>query len=239
MSIGFARNFCHLYLVQDPKTEKWLYLGPGISNIEDDSEDETDDTAYYDSAGAQPEDVTGTKVGFSVEGHRFYGDPAQDFISNLKYGIGDERVVNLRRIAPDGSRLDGPVTLKDIKDGGGEANEKGTFECGMTYRQMPTYTPPQSTAMPETISFDEGPLTLQAGETMDLTTKIKVEPEGATPNCVFSLDDESMEAAKATVDAYGILTAKDQGTVKVTAKCVSKPSATATAEITISASEAP
>lgn len=238
MSIGFARNFSHLYLVADPKDEKYMYLGPGISTIDDDSEDETDDTAYYDSGGAQPEDVTGAKIAYSVEGNRYYGDPAQDFIASKKYTVGDERVVLLRHIAPDGSRLDGLVTLKDIKDGGGEANDKGTFECGMTYRQMPTYTPPESEDMPEGISFDEGPLTLQAGETMDLTEKIKVEPEGATPNCVFSLDDESMEAAKATVDAYGILTAKDQGTVKVTAKCVSKPSASATAEITISASEA-
>lgn len=237
MSIGFARNFTHVYEVQDPKTGQWMYLGPGISNISDNSDDETDDTAYYDSQGAQPEDVTGSKVGYTVEGHRYHGDPAQDFIASKKYTVGDDRIVPLRHIAPDGSMLTGQVTLLNIKDGGGEANEKGEFGCDMTYRSMPTFTPPQSKDMPESISFEEE-LTVEVGQTLDLSTKLKVEPEGATPNAVFALADESMDMAEeggtAMVDAAGILTAKKAGKVKVTAKCVSKPSATATAEVTIS-----
>lgn len=232
MSIGFANNYTHLHLIKDDKGQ-WLYLGQGISTVEWENEDTTDDTAYYNSGGAQPEDVTGVKVGATVSGHRYYGDPAQDYVASLVTKIGDARVTDLRRIAPDGSMLEGPITVKDIVDGGGEANEKGTFEFGFTYREMPKYVGPQSTDMPETISFEE-PLTVKAGETLDLATKVKVTPEGATPNCVFAVDDDSLEEAKAIVDAAGILTAKTEGTIKVTAKCVSKPAVTATAEVTIS-----
>ena len=241
MSIGFARNFTFLDLIQDPITKMWLYLGPGVSTIDDDSDDETDDTSYYDSKGAQPEDVIGTKIAYAVSGHRYFGDPAQDLICSLKYVIGDERVLNFRRIAPDGSMIEGPVTVTAIKDGGGDANEKGTFECTLTFREMPTYVPPKSKVMPSSISFEEQ---LQVAEngTLDLSKKIKVEPDGATPNCVFALSDESMdveaEGGTATIDAAGVLHATKQGKVSITAKAVSKPSITASAEITIQASEA-
>ena len=231
MSIGFANNYTHLYLIKD-HGGRWLYLGQGISEISPDNEDTTDDTAYYHSRGAQPEDVIGTKISYSVSGHRFYGDPAQDFVAGIVTTIGQGRVTDLLHIAPDGSRLEGPITIKDIKPDGGEANDKGTFEFGFTFREMPSYTPPQSEAMPETVAFDEIS-DVKAGQTIDLREKIKVTPDGATPNCVFALDDESLDSNLAMIDAAGILHAKGEGTIKVTAKCVSKPSANATAEIVI------
>lgn len=231
MSIGFANNYTHLYLIKD-HNGNWLYLGQGISEISPDNEDTTDDTAYYNSRGAQPEDVIGTKISYSVSGHRYYGDPAQDFIASLMTTIGQGRVTDLLHVSPDGSQLEGPITIKDIKPDGGEANEKGTFEFGYTFREMPNYTEPQSKDMPDSVSFDEIS-DVKAGDIIDLREKIKVMPEGATPNCVFALDDDSLDQSLAMIDAAGILHAKSEGTIKVTAKCVSKPSANATAEIVI------
>lgn len=239
MSIGFASNYTRLHFITDDKGNN-LYLGQGISTIEADNEDETDDTAYYNSGGAQPNDVIGTKIASTVSGHRFYGDPAQDYIGSLETEIGDKRVTTYTRIAPDGSKLVGPATITDIVNGGGDANDKGTFECALTYREMPTFIPASSKNMPTGIKFAEQ-IEVKAGETLDLTTKITVEPSDATPNCVFALDDDSLDlegdGGTASLDDAGILTGIKEGTVKVTAKCISKPSITATTEVTVKSAE--
>lgn len=237
MSLGFQNNYTLLHFIEDDQG-RLLYLGQGISEIAPDNEDETDDTGYYNSGGAKPEDIIGTKIGSTVTGHRYYGDAAQDYVASLETKIGAARVSRIVRIMPDGSKIDGPVTIKDIVPTGGEALAKGTFEFAYVYREMPSFTPPQTTNMPDSVAFQEDPITVAVGESLDLSSKIVVTPTDATPNCVFAVDDESLEDDLAMVDAAGNLIAKKPGTIRVTAKCVSKPAATCTTEITITG-EAP
>lgn len=232
-NLGFAPNYAHLHFIKDPETNESFYLGPGISNIEPDNEDETSEDAYYDGGGAQRKDVTGATLADKFTGHRFYGDPAQDYIASKKFEIGSGREVIHTHISPDGSRVEGPATLTDIVDHGGDANGKGTFECVVTYSEKPSLTEPNASDLPTAIEFEQVD-NVKVGDVVDLASKIKVTPETAAANCVFALDTETMEKEAATVDAAGRLVAKQEGSIKVTAKCVAKPAATATTTITVS-----
>ena len=228
MDIGFASNYTNLHLIDttpngDERT--WAYIGPGITSIETDNEDTTDDTAYYDGGGAASEDVTGVSLGYKIEGDRKFGDPAQDFIAGLVYETGEGRKTNYKRIAPDGRTVEGRVTVKDIVAEGGEANDKNNFEATVKFDGLPTVGEPTKTELPESVTLSA--ISVAAGNTTQASPTVT--PATASAVCVYAVEDDSI----ATVDAMGNVTGVRAGTTKITAKCIAKPSVNVTANVTV------
>ena len=54
---------------QEPAKEAWLKLAKYIETVSDESDEETDDTGFYDGDGTPEETVTSVVGGYSFEGN--------------------------------------------------------------------------------------------------------------------------------------------------------------------------
>lgn len=127
---------------QAPADEKFLRLAKNISTITDDTDEETDDKAFYDGDGTKEKKVVGISEAWKVEGNRDYEDPAQNLIASKKRKTGDDRKVWHRIIDSVEKTVTTEVaTLSDIKSGGGDAGDDEEFGCTITYNKIAKETP--------------------------------------------------------------------------------------------------
>lgn len=117
-----------------------LRIGSGITSVDPDSNEETDETYYYDGEGAAQRDVLGLMLLWGFEGHRDYNDPAQNYIFGLLTKTGMDRKTNFTITYPNGDKLEGVATISEIKDAGGDANSKGEIEFTLSFDGLPTFT---------------------------------------------------------------------------------------------------
>ncbi|MDM5191133.1 capsid protein [Bacillus hominis] len=121
-------------------TKKLERIAKGITSVDPDNNEETEETYYYDGGGAAERDITGFMMSYGFEGHRFYGDPAQDFIFSKLHKVGPDRKVDFEVTEPNGDKWSGKATLSEIKAPGGDANSKGEIEFTISFDGMPTFT---------------------------------------------------------------------------------------------------
>ncbi|MFA2694783.1 phage tail tube protein [Bacillus mycoides] len=137
----------HLYkfdidLSTGGSTAKWTRIAKGISSVDPDNNEESEENAYYDGGGASERSVIGFMMSYGFEGHREYSDPAQNYIMRLANKTGDARKIPFRVTEPDGGIFEGRATISDIKVPGGDANAKGEIEFTIAYDGVPEYTEP-------------------------------------------------------------------------------------------------
>lgn len=122
----------------EPAEEDYLELAKWISEVTDDTDEETDDTGFYDGDGTKETTVTGVSGAYSFSGFYDAEDPAQALVATKKYKIGDDRKVWHKIISADGKKQwTGIATLSDIKAGDGNATDYEAFGCKVTYNQLP------------------------------------------------------------------------------------------------------
>lgn len=127
----------------DPKNAKqepteWLELAKWISNIEDDTDEETDDTGYYDGDGNKETEVVSISESWTVEGTYDDEDPAQALIVSKKRKTGDGRKLWHKIVESNGKKQHvGVATATEIVGGGGDATEHEKFGCKLTYNGLP------------------------------------------------------------------------------------------------------
>lgn len=129
---------------QQPKTEpqEWLELAKWISTVEDDTDEETDDTAFYDGDGTKETTVTGVSGAYTFEGYYDAEDKAQKFIADKKFKTGDDRKVWHKVVSADGkTEWVAPATVSEIVAGSGEAGEYEAFECKIAFNTLPVERP--------------------------------------------------------------------------------------------------
>jgi hypothetical protein len=80
----------------------------GFSNIEPESNEETDQTAHLDGRGFATTTVMGGQLTFSFSGHRYYGDPVQDWIFEHMAMIDNNRETDFIWVEPNGRMYSGP-----------------------------------------------------------------------------------------------------------------------------------
>ena len=115
----------------------YVRLGKFISTITNNSEDEIEETAYYDGDGTVTSTVKGTKESFEFSGVYDPEDPGQKLIDGLKDKDGDGRVILLKVTDPEGNIEDGPATVTNIVTRGGEASDYAPFTCTITRNEKP------------------------------------------------------------------------------------------------------
>lgn len=118
-----------------------LVIAAGITSVDPDSNEETDESYYFDGGGAATVDVTGLQLSYAFEGHRDYEDAAQNHIYSLRTATGPQRKTMFEVTEPDGTVITGPATIHEIKAPGGDANSKGEIEFTITFDGLPTVTP--------------------------------------------------------------------------------------------------
>lgn len=121
-----------------PETEpEWKRLAKYISSVPDETDEETEDTAYYDGDGTPETDVMSVKKGFTFEGLRDPEDEAQNLVANREMTVGDDRKIMLKQVRPNGDVFQGRATATEIIVSGGDASEYQPFECTITWDRLP------------------------------------------------------------------------------------------------------
>ncbi|ANI94431.1 phage tail tube protein [Lactiplantibacillus plantarum] len=128
------------------KTITWLYLGDGITTGTPKYTDKKKSAAYYNGGGQERQTVTGVTSSYDISGDRSIGNPAQDDIADMKQKTGGLRERMFRKVQwvqeEDGSLTPNAIesgmgTFSDIDDGGGAADDNGSFKTTMTYNAAP------------------------------------------------------------------------------------------------------
>lgn len=138
----------HFVAPFDPKTpdtvpadEAFLRLAKYIETIDDDTDEETDDTGYYDGDGSVEETVTSVSGAYTASGSYDPDDPAQALIASKKYEIGDDRRIWHRVVESNGKKTFTQVAnLSGIKAGSGDATGYEEFEVKMKWIKKPIET---------------------------------------------------------------------------------------------------
>lgn len=128
--------------VTDPKVEPekstYLELAKWIEDIADDTDEQTTSTAYYDGDGTEETTVTAVKGTYTIKGTYDKEDPAMKYIADLKYKLGNDRLVWHKVVDADGkNQAVGIATVSDIKAGSGAAAEYEEFSCKISYNSIP------------------------------------------------------------------------------------------------------
>ncbi|OOZ76585.1 capsid protein [Bacillus cereus] len=131
--------------VSETSTAKYAVIAKGITSVDPDNNEESEETYYYDGGGAAERDITGFMMSYGFEGHRYYGDEAQDFIFKRVNQVGNARKSDFRVTEPNGDKWEGRCTISEIKNPGGDANSKGEIEFTISFDGVPTFTPAPST----------------------------------------------------------------------------------------------
>lgn len=127
---------------QAPEKTDFLRLAKNISSITDDTDEETDDKAFYDGDGTKEKKVVGISEAWKAEGIRDYDDPAQNLIASKKRKTGDDRKVWHKIVdSVEKTEVCEVATLSDIKSGGGDAGDDEEFGCTLTYNKIAKETP--------------------------------------------------------------------------------------------------
>ncbi|HER4594812.1 phage tail tube protein [Streptococcus pyogenes] len=128
--------------VKGEKTEvakdKFLELAKWIKDISDDTDEKTEDEAYYDGDGTEETTVVGVKGAYTFEGTYDPDDEAQKHIADMKYKTGDGRKVwHLIVSAHEKKQWLGVATVTEIIAGSGAAADFEAFGCKITYNSLP------------------------------------------------------------------------------------------------------
>ncbi|WP_342515491.1 phage tail protein [Sutcliffiella sp. FSL R7-0096] len=145
--MGKLKNAMRTHFVQEftpgqeePGTE-WLELATGISTIGDDTQEETEETAYYSGDGTPETEIISVAGAYTPEGHFFSDDPAQALIAGKKYKVGEGRKVWHKVVSSDGTKQwIGRATISSIVAGAGDASAYETFSCNIRFDQIPKET---------------------------------------------------------------------------------------------------
>lgn len=129
----------HVASLEEPTV--YNRLAKWVSNVTDDSDEETEDLGFYDGDGTPETDVISIKKTYTFEGMYDAEDEAMAFIAGLEFETGEARKIMFKQVRTDGTTYEGPATVTSIKVTGGEATEYATFECAISWDKKPTATP--------------------------------------------------------------------------------------------------
>lgn len=128
------------YFVGPLGSEAELELAKWISSVTDDSDETTEETAFYDGDGTPESDVTSVKKSYTFEGIFDEEDPAMALIAEMELEVGEARKLQFKQVRTDGTTLSGKATVTEIKVTGGEASEFAPFNCTISWDSKPVVT---------------------------------------------------------------------------------------------------
>lgn len=126
----------------DGSEPEYKRLAKWISTVNDDTDEETETTGYYDGDGTPSTDVVSVAKSYSFEGFYDEEDPAQQFIASLEFETGDARKIMFKQVRTNGDTYEGPATVSAIVVTGGEATEYATFGCTISWDKKPEKVTP-------------------------------------------------------------------------------------------------
>lgn len=135
-------HFVQAYVVgEETPGEEWFELAHQISTIGDDTQEETNDEAFYDGDGTPETTVVSVAGAYTPEGYYDPTDEAQELIAGLKYKTGDGRKIWHKVVSSSGEKQwVGRATVTAIVAGAGDASAYETFSCNIRFDSIPKET---------------------------------------------------------------------------------------------------
>lgn len=139
---ALRRHFVQAYEPgQSEPGEEWLELADWITDITDDTQEESEDTAYYSGDGTPETEIISVAGAYSYEGTFDPENPAQALIASLKYKTGIGRKVWQKVVSADGKKeWMARSTVTAIVAGSGNAAEFEAFSCNIRFDTLPKET---------------------------------------------------------------------------------------------------
>lgn len=122
-------------------TPTWSRLGAGLNSFEPSMNEEVLQDTYLDGEGFGTTTVAGGQLVVSFEGHRLYGDVAQEWIYSKQLSFGKARQTKIKWTLASGAILECPCTIANIEGPSGDANGKGEISFEIHFNGKPTLTP--------------------------------------------------------------------------------------------------
>lgn len=116
----------------------WLELANFITEVNDNTDETTEDSAYYSGDGTTTTEVTQVKGGYDFVGFYDASDAAQAMIAGKKYQIGSARRIMFAQKLSDATELAGEATVSAIVATGGAAEDYEPFQCTIQWNEIPT-----------------------------------------------------------------------------------------------------
>lgn len=121
-----------------PTDDKYMWIAKGVKETSPENDEEDDDVAYFDGDGTKEKVITSKSRGRSFEGHREYGDKAQDFIADKEDALADDLVVWYKELVPTGKYYkEGLGRLSGIEIGEGEASDLESIKFQINWSRTP------------------------------------------------------------------------------------------------------
>lgn len=121
-----------------PTDDKYMWIAKGVKETSPENDEEDDEVAYFDGDGTKEKVITSKSRGRSFEGHREYGDKAQDFIADREDELNDDLVVWYKEVVPTGKYYkEGIGRLSGIEIGEGEAHELESIKFQVNWSRTP------------------------------------------------------------------------------------------------------
>ncbi|APA05055.1 MULTISPECIES: phage tail tube protein [Bacillus amyloliquefaciens group] len=140
---GLLIQSSHKFFIDiTPGEEKptWTRLAKGFNSFDPQMNENIAQDNYLDGGGLGTSTVMGGQLTVAFEGHRYYGDPAQDWIFSKFIKIGNERETRMRWEQPDDTTLEGPITVAVTGGPSGEAAGKGEVSVEIHFNGTPEET---------------------------------------------------------------------------------------------------
>lgn len=121
-----------------PAEDKYMWIAKGVKETSPENDEEDDEVAYFDGDGTKEKFITSKSRGRSFEGHREYGDKAQDFIADKEDALADDLIVWYKEVVPTGKYYkEGLGRLSGIEIGEGEAHELESIKFQVNWSRKP------------------------------------------------------------------------------------------------------
>ncbi len=114
-------------------SETWAPLYKGFSNIAEALNEVLHQASYFGDSGWGSSEVTGAQYIVTMTGVRYAGDAAQDYIFSdaVRYAFGSARKTTLRVSQNGVALVKWPVTLANITQSGGAANQPANISVAI------------------------------------------------------------------------------------------------------------
>lgn len=128
----------------------WMRLAVGLTDINDATDEEVEDVAYFDGDGTAETEVQSVKMGYEFEGQYVNGDVAMAYIRSIETETGQARKVIFRVTRVDDKGVPIMVytqqgTVSEIVTSGGNAAEYEEFSCKIGFDRKPIISDPEVT----------------------------------------------------------------------------------------------
>ena len=120
----------------------WARLCKGFANLTEALNEVLYQASYICDNGWGSTEVTGGQYICTLTGVRYTDNEAQDYIFSpeMMYEFGDKRKTQLKITKPNGKTITWDVTLANITEGGGDANQPNAITVAIHANGAPTIT---------------------------------------------------------------------------------------------------